>query len=111
MAMPPLSAAAGSLRSRATFAFHDQVKKMEAAGRSIIHFELGEPDAVTPPHIVDAAVAALRRGETHYTGSGNLPQAIAAATQSELGFHPAREQIVIAPAVSFLYTEIGRAHV
>ncbi|MDO8560090.1 MAG: pyridoxal phosphate-dependent aminotransferase [bacterium] len=104
--MPPLSAAAGSLRSRATFAFHDQVKKMEAAGRSIIHFELGEPDAVTPPHIVDAAVAALRRGETHYTGKDSLSQAITQATQSELGFTPTREQVVIAPAVSFLYTVI-----
>lgn len=40
----------------------------------VISFTVGEPDFSTPPHIVEAAVDALRRGEHHYTpNAGILP--------------------------------------
>jgi aspartate/methionine/tyrosine aminotransferase len=37
--------------------------------KSIINLTLGEPDFDTPKHIVDAAIEALNKGETHYTTS------------------------------------------
>ena len=38
-----------------------------------IHLEIGEPDAVTAPHIVDAAHAAAQAGLTGYTSSVGSP--------------------------------------
>ena len=40
----------------------------------VVFFSLGEPDFDTPPQVIDAAVASLRRGETHYTPNAGLPE-------------------------------------
>ncbi|MEW6529589.1 MAG: pyridoxal phosphate-dependent aminotransferase [Thermodesulfobacteriota bacterium] len=44
------------------------------AGQDIIHLEVGEPDFDTPPNIVDAGIAAMRAGKTHYTASVGIPE-------------------------------------
>ena len=36
-------------------------------GRSIIAINVGAPDFAAPPAVMDAADAAIRRGDTHYT--------------------------------------------
>jgi len=46
---------------------------LEAAGRRVVHLELGEPDFPTPPHVVEAAARALRDGHTHYCPPAGLP--------------------------------------
>ena len=43
-----------------------KARALEAAGRSIIHLELGEPDFNTPGPIISAAKQALDEGWTHY---------------------------------------------
>jgi aspartate/methionine/tyrosine aminotransferase len=45
---------------------------LERQGRSIIHLEIGEPDFQTPRRIVESCMAALERGETHYTDSRGI---------------------------------------
>jgi len=50
-----------------------QAQALEAAGRDIIHLEIGEPDFATPAPIVEAGIAALRAGHTHYTCALGLP--------------------------------------
>lgn len=47
---------------------------LEAAGRSIIHLEIGEPDFPTPQHIIEAAKRALDEGWTHYGPAQGLPE-------------------------------------
>ena len=32
----------------------------------VIHLEVGDPDSITPAHIIDAAAEAARAGFTHY---------------------------------------------
>jgi len=49
-----------------------KAKSLEIQGKSIIHFEIGEPDFDTPKHIVDAGVKALKSGATHYTQSAGI---------------------------------------
>lgn len=59
----------------------EQAQKMERAGESIIHLEIGEPDFETPEAIKSAAIEALRRGETRYThslGNAKLREAVCA---------------------------------
>ena len=43
-----------------------RAKALEAAGRNVIHLEIGEPDFPTDPAIVNAAKDALDEGWTHY---------------------------------------------
>ena len=50
-----------------------RAQALEATGRDIIHLEIGEPDFPTPAPIVEAGVAALRAGHTHYTGALGRP--------------------------------------
>ena len=57
----------------------ERAQEMERAGESVIHLEVGEPDFDTPEAIKNAAIEALRRGETHYThslGTKQLREAI-----------------------------------
>ena len=51
-----------------------RARALEAAGREVIHLEIGEPDFPTAPHIVEAAAEALRNGWTHYGPSAGLPE-------------------------------------
>ena len=49
-----------------------EVKKLEAQGKSIISFAIGEPDFDTPAHIVEAGANALHSGYTHYGPSAGI---------------------------------------
>ena len=50
-----------------------RANQLEAEGESIIHFEVGQPDFVTPKYIRDAACVSLQAGNTRYTSNyGNL---------------------------------------
>ena len=40
---------------------------------NVISFALGEPDFTAPQHVIDATVASLQRGETHYTPNAGIP--------------------------------------
>ncbi|WP_324780571.1 pyridoxal phosphate-dependent aminotransferase [Thiobacillus sedimenti] len=71
-----------------------RAQAMEAAGRDIIHLEIGEPDFVTPAPVVEAGVAALRAGHTHYTGALGLP----ALREAIARFHATRWQATVDPA-------------
>ncbi len=51
-----------------------RARELEAAGRDIIHMEVGEPDFATPAPIVAAAVDALNCGKTLYTQALGLPE-------------------------------------
>jgi aspartate aminotransferase len=62
------------LGTESAFEVLARAKAMEAAGAKVIHLEIGEPDFPTAPHIVEAAVEALRAGDTHYVPApGILP--------------------------------------
>lgn len=52
----------------------ERAQAMERAGESVIHLEVGEPDFPAPRAVLQAAVEALQRGETHYTHSLGLWQ-------------------------------------
>jgi len=55
-----------------------RARQLEAAGRDIIHMEVGEPDFPTPAPIASAAVDAVNRGKTKYTEALGLPELRAA---------------------------------
>src|SRR5262249_59179375 len=72
--------------------------EMKAAGRDVIGLSAGEPDFDTPLNIQEAAIAAMRRGETRYTavdGTPELKKAIAAKFKRENGLDYKPEQITV----------------
>jgi aspartate/methionine/tyrosine aminotransferase len=50
-----------------------KAKAMEAAGRDVVHLEIGDPDFPTPQVITEAAERAMESGDTGYTQSLGLP--------------------------------------
>ena len=62
--------------------------ELSAKVKNVIHLEQGEPNFVTPKHILDAAVQAAKKGFTHYTeidGTLELRGAIAEKLARENG--------------------------
>lgn len=47
----------------------EKVIELKKAGKKIIKFNLGDPDQNTPPEIIEAAIAAIKRGKTKYGSS------------------------------------------
>jgi aspartate/methionine/tyrosine aminotransferase len=80
-----------------------RARELEAAGRSIIHMEIGEPDFVTPQPVIDAGVAALAAGHTHYTPAVGLPglrSRIALFYRERYGVSVEAERILVTPGAS-----------
>lgn len=80
-----------------TLAISARAKELAAAGRDVLNLSAGEPDFTTPEFIREAAVAALARGETHYTpadGTPALKRAIADKFERENGLEYAPEEII-----------------
>ena len=55
------------VKASPTMAMTALATELKAAGRDIISLSVGEPDFDTPDNIKEAAIAAMRRGETKYT--------------------------------------------
>jgi aspartate aminotransferase len=79
LSSPELAQAAAQLGTESAFAVLARAQELERAGRSVVHLEIGEPGFPTPEHVTEAAIAALRAGETRYVASAGLPELRAAA--------------------------------
>ncbi len=62
-----LSESLGRIKPSPTIAATQKARDLIAAGRDVISLGVGEPDFDTPDNIKEAAIAAIRRGETKYT--------------------------------------------
>ncbi|WP_414472668.1 pyridoxal phosphate-dependent aminotransferase [Microvirga sp. M2] len=85
-----------TIKASPAMAISMKARAMTAAGTDVVDLSVGEPDFSTPPHIVDAAIAAMRRGETHYTaadGTAELKDAVIEKFRRENGLDFARNQI------------------
>ena len=84
-----------------------RAQALEAAGREIIHLEIGQPDVPTFEHIARAGMQAIANGHTRYTpsaGMKDLRQELAkhGGRQRGIAFRP--EQVVVGPgAKPFLF--------
>lgn len=100
-----LARAAENLEGQPMFKVLAQVQELERAGRDIVHFEIGDPDFDTPKNIVEAACAAIRNGDTHYTSSMGLHdfrEVIRQTTSRTRHFTPDIEQILPTPSANII---------
>src|SRR5512146_340989 len=77
-----------------------RAQALEAQGRKIIHFEIGQPDFDTFENISEAGRRAIAEGRTRYTPPAGMPalrEAIAEAAGAQRGVHFQPGQVVVAP--------------
>jgi len=82
------------------FAVLARAMALAAQGRDIINLGIGQPDFPTPPHIVEAAVKALRDGHHGYTpATGILPlrEAVAADLHKRFDVEVSPDLVMIVP--------------
>lgn len=74
MASLHTAASLGRLGTESAFEVLARAQALQAQGKSIISLSIGQPDFPTPPHIVEAAIKALRDGHHGYTAANGIPQ-------------------------------------
>ena len=83
-----------------TLAVTARARDLRRQGRDVIGLGAGEPDFDTPENVKEAAIAAIRRGETKYTDVDGIPElkaAIVAKFARENGLTYETGQIHVAP--------------
>jgi aspartate aminotransferase len=96
-ALPPgfTARALDRIKPSPTLAMTQKSRELKAAGRDVIGLAAGEPDFDTPDNIKEAAIAAIRRGETKYTNIEGIPELRAAVArkfkrENHLDYRPAQ---------------------
>ncbi len=69
-----LSDRVGKVKPSATLAVTAKANELKAQGIQIIPMGSGEPDFDTPKNIQDAAIAAIKNGQTRYTAVDGTPE-------------------------------------
>lgn len=93
-----LSQALRRIAASPTTAMTDRATALREAGHDIISLSVGEPDFPTPPHVIEAAKAALDAGDTKYTpvtGTLRLKQAAALHFRRDLGIECAPDNVIV----------------
>jgi len=88
-----------AIAESATLKVDAKAKALKAQGRPVISFAAGEPDFPTPPHVVEAALSAVKDPANHrYTpaaGLAPLKKAIAEKTLRDSGWAVEPGQVVV----------------
>ncbi len=93
-----LAARSALISPSATLAMAGEARRLKAKGVEVLDFSLGEPDFPTPANIQDAALKAMRTGQTHYTpaaGISELRQAVAMLYTKHHGLPTEPSKVVI----------------
>jgi aspartate aminotransferase len=95
-----LSEALGRIKPSPTLAADQKSRELKAAGKDVIGLASGQPDFDTPDNIKQAAIDAIRRGETKYTTIEGIPElraAIAAKFKRENNIEYSPAQCFVGP--------------
>ena len=93
-----LADALSRVKPSATIAVTQKARELKAQGRDVIGLGAGEPDFDTPDNVKDAAIDAIRRGETKYppvSGIAPLREAIAKKFKRENNLDYRPEQTIV----------------
>ena len=98
MSHPPLARGVGANAVPATVAAAVRARALTAAGHHVISLALGEPDAPTPPHVIEAMHRAAQAGETRYPpipGTVALRDAVRRKFARENGLAFAADEVIV----------------
>ncbi len=96
--MSRISQKVDQIKPSATILVSMKAMELKAQGKDIVSLGFGEPDFDTPEHIREAAIEAIRAGQTRYTQVDGTPELKAAIVrklrqENDLEFEP--EQIIV----------------
>ncbi|MFZ5921508.1 MAG: pyridoxal phosphate-dependent aminotransferase [Chloroflexota bacterium] len=77
-----------------------RANQLEAAGKDIIHFEIGQPDYPTFENVSRAGIEAIRSGKTRYTPPAGVPslrEALAEDAGRRRGIEVHPDEVVVSP--------------
>lgn len=98
MSAAHVSAALNRIQPSATLAMTARVSALKASGVDVIGLSAGEPDFDTPDFVKEAAIAAIRAGQTKYTlvdGTVQLKEAIRGKFKRDNGLDYGLDQITV----------------
>jgi aspartate aminotransferase len=90
----------GHLKPEGAYQVLAKANQLEAAGKEIIHFEIGQPDFDTFPNVSMAGIRAITEGRTRYTSPSGMPslqKVIADDCGRRRGIHIDPEEVVVGP--------------
>ena len=82
------------------FAVLARAGELQKSGKDIINLGIGQPDFPTPPHIVEAAIKALRDGHHGYTPAVGIPElreAVAADLNGRYASSVSPDNVIVLP--------------
>lgn len=91
------------LEGQKMFQILKRAKELEANGKDILHFEIGDPDFNTPENIKASLIKEIDNNNTHYTISQGLTEFRELAseiTKKSRGFAPDIKQILVTPGAN-----------
>jgi aspartate aminotransferase len=92
----------------ATLSISGKAKTMKAEGKPVISFSVGEPDFTSPEAASQAAIEAIKRGESHYTltpGIKELREEICSYYGRHFGLKYSADEVIVAPGAKPLLYE------
>ena len=98
--MKPLADGMNRILSEGALTVLREAKVLENKSRSILHFEIGQPDFPTPEHIKSAGIQGITDNYTRYTVTEGIPefvQAIQKEVETTRGYTPDLNQILSLP--------------
>jgi len=92
----------------ATLSISGKSKTMKAEGKPVISFSVGEPDFTSPEAASQAAIEAIKRGESHYTltpGIKDLREEICNYYKNHFDLDYTADEVIVAPGAKPLLYE------
>ncbi len=77
-----------------------KANQLEAAGKEIIHLEIGQPDYPTFENVSQAGIEAIRTGKTRYTPPAGVPtlrEALAEQAGQQRGIEVHPDEVIVSP--------------
>ena len=101
--MPQFATRIATLGTENAFRIGEDIARCVARGMDVVRLNLGEPDFDTAPHINDAAIEQIRKGNSHYTD----PQGIL-GLRTAVAEHVSRSRGIAADAARVVITTGGK---
>lgn len=98
--MPTFSQFASGLHAETAFDVLAVAKRLKSQGKDVIELQIGDSPFPSTRHALDAGIAAIRDGQTHYCPSPGLPsfrEVVARNYTKEFGVRIGPENVVVAP--------------
>ncbi|MGI8548440.1 MAG: pyridoxal phosphate-dependent aminotransferase [Gemmatimonadaceae bacterium] len=89
-----------TLGTENAFRVGEDIARVSARGIDVVRLNIGEPDFDSAPHINEAAITEIRRGNSHYTdpqGTPGLRDAICEHIERTRGIEVTPDRVVVTP--------------